>query len=209
MTTATTRGLLATLEAAPGKEDELEQLLVGARSIVESEPATWCWFALRMGRGELAIFDAFPDDAGRDAHLAGDVVRALGDHADLLAGEPQIERVDVLADKASPGEVAKGLLLRLPIAESHREDAAAFLRDGASVVAEEPGTTNWFALRFENGDHGVFDVFPDPSARRAHLTGKIPQRLAAHGLPWLSGLPHLSFADVLATKVISRDRKAL
>jgi quinol monooxygenase YgiN len=199
--TTTTRALFATLEAAPAKEDELEQLLVGAQSIVEAEPKTTSWFALRMGRGEYGIFDAFPDDDGRDAHLGGGVVAALHDHADLLEEEPQIEKVDVLADKITSGEVAKGLLLRLPIKESHRDEAADLLRSGASVVEQEPGTTSWFAIRFEDGDHGVFDVFPTPKDRRAHLTGKIPQQLAAHGLPWLGGLPHMSFADVLADKV--------
>ena len=201
MPTTTTRGLFATLEAAPGKEDELEHLLVAAQSIVEAEPKTTSWFALRMGRGEYGIFDAFPDDDGRDAHLGGGVVAALHDHADLLEEEPQIEKVDVLADKITSGEVAKGLLLRLPIKESHRDDAAEFLRKGESVVNAEPGTTNWFAIRFENGDHGVFDVFPNPKGRRAHLAGKIPQQLAIHGLPWLAGLPQMSFTDVLADKV--------
>jgi quinol monooxygenase YgiN len=199
--TTTTRGLFATLEAAPGKEDELERLLVGAQSIVEAEPKTTSWFALRMGRGEYGIFDAFPDDAGREAHLQGGVVAALREHAELVDGEPTIEKVDVLADKVTRGEVTKGLLLRLPIKESHRDDAAEFLREGERVVREEPATTNWFAIRFENGDHGVFDVFPDTKGRRAHLTGKIPQQLARHGLPWLGGLPHMSFADVLAEKV--------
>jgi hypothetical protein len=154
-----------------------------------------------MGRGEYGIFDAFPDDAGRDAHLNGGVVAALRDHADLFEEQPVIEEVDVLADKRSSGEVTKGLLLRLPIKESHRDDAAEFLRNGESVVEQEPGTTNWFAIRFENGNHGVFDVFPDTKGRRAHLTGKIPQQLAAHGLPWLDGLPQMSFADVIADKV--------
>lgn len=201
MATTTTRGLFATMEAVPGKEDELERLLVAAQSIVEAEPKTTSWFALRMGRGEYGIFDAFPDDAGRNAHLEGGVIDALRDNADLLEAEPQIEKVDVLAEKVTTGEVTKGLLLRLPIQESHRNDAAEFLRKGESVVENEPATTNWFAIRFENGDHGVFDVFPNPKGRRAHLTGKIPQQLAAHGLPWLDGLPHMSFADVLAEKV--------
>ena len=201
MAATTTRGLFATLEAAPGKEDELERLLVDAQSIVDGEPKTTSWFALRMGRGEYGIFDAFLDDAGRDAHLQGGVVAALRDHADLLEGEPEIEKVDVLADKVTSGAVAKGLLLRLPIKESHRDDAAEFLRKGESVVNAEPGTTNWFAIRFENGDHGVFDVFPNPKGRRAHLAGKIPRQLAIHGLPWLAGLPQMSFADVLADKV--------
>ena len=194
------RGLFATLDAAPGKEDELEQVLVAARSIVEAEPKTTSWFALRMGRGEYGIFDAFPDDDGRDAHLAGGVVAALRDQADLLDGEPQIEKVDVLADKVTSGVVTKGLLLRLPIKESHSDDAADFLRNGQSVVEQEPDTTHWFAIRFESGDYGVFDVFPNPKGRRAHLTGKIPQQLALHGLPWLDGLPNMSFADVLADK---------
>lgn len=196
----TTRGLFATLDAASGREEELEQMLVAARSIVEDEPKTTSWFALRLGRGEYGIFDAFPDDDGREAHLGGGVVAALRDHAELLDGEPQIERVDVLAEKVTSGEVTKGLLLRLPIKESHSDDAAGFLRDGRSVVEQEPDTTHWFALRFENGDYGVFDVFPHAKGRRAHLTGKIPQQLALHGLPWLDGLPHMSLADVLADK---------
>lgn len=197
----TTRGLLARIEAAPGKEAELETLLAGARSIVDAEPATTAWFALRFGHGEYGIFDAFPDDDGRQAHLGGGVVAALGDNADLLDGDPHIEPVDVLADKLTPGGVTKGLLLRLPIKASHASDAESFLLNGQSVVAAEPGTLAWFAIRFENGDYGVFDVFPDKHGRRTHLTGDIPKQLALHGLPWLQGLPHMSFADVLAQKL--------
>ena len=197
----TTRGLLARIEAAPGKEEELEKLLAGARSIVEAEPATIAWFALRFGHGEYGIFDAFPDEAGRQAHLEGGVVAALQEHAHLLDGGPVLERVDVLADKLSTGAVTNGLLLRLPIKPSHADDAEAFLRSGQAVVAGEPATTAWFAIRFENGDYGVFDVFPDKRGRRAHLAGDIPKQLALHGLPWLAGLPNMSFADVLAQKL--------
>jgi quinol monooxygenase YgiN len=203
MTTNTTRGLFATLEAAPGKEDELEALLRSSQSIVQDESGTLAWFALRMGHGEYGIFDAFPDDGARAAHLAGGVVAALQENADLLDEDPHIEPVDILADKVTHGGVTKGLLLRLPIKEAHREDAAEFLRSGESIVNEEPNTTNWFAIRFESGEYGVFDVFPGRSGRRAHLMGKIPQQLAMHGLPWLEGLPHMSFADVLAEKVSS------
>jgi quinol monooxygenase YgiN len=200
MTTKTTRGLFATVESAPGKEDELEALLVSARAIVEDEPGTAAWFALRMGRGEYGIFDAFPDDGAREAHLVGGVVAALQENAHLLDEEPQIEPVEVLADKVTHGGVTKGLLLRLPIKEAHRDEAAEFLRAGEGIVNDEPDTINWFAIRFANGDHGVFDVFPHARGRRTHLTGKIPQQLAAHGLPWLGGLPHMSFADVIALR---------
>ena len=60
--------------------------------------------------------------------------------------------------------------------------------------------SNYWLVAASLAGHGVFDAFPDARGRRAHLTGKIPQRLALHGLPWLEGLPHLSFADVLADK---------
>jgi hypothetical protein len=52
----------------------------------------------------------------------------------------------------------------------------------------------------ENGEYGVFDVFPDSRGRRAHLVGEIPKQLALHGLPWLKGLPHMSFADFIAQR---------
>lgn len=92
--------LLVRLEAKPGREDEVESFLRGGLPIVEDEPATVAWFAIRMGPTTFGIFDAFPDDAGRDAHLAGRVAEALMAKApDLLAEPPAIEKVDVLAAK--------------------------------------------------------------------------------------------------------------
>jgi quinol monooxygenase YgiN len=192
---------LVRIDAADGKDAGLEALLIEARSVVLAETGTTTWFAVRFGSGEYGIFDAFEDDAGRDIHLNGEVPAALREHADLLDGHPEIERVDVLAEKLDFGPVRKGLLLRLPIKPEHAEEAAEFLRSGRQIVDDEPGTTAWFALRFDNGDDGVLDVFPDTKARRAHLLGGIPRKLAAHGLPWLGGLPQLSFADVLAQKL--------
>jgi quinol monooxygenase YgiN len=194
--------VLMTLEAAPGKEEDLEALLGEAVTLAAAEPATTAWFALKSGKGDYEIFDEFPDEAGRQAHLQGAVATAIRDHADLLNGEPQLESVEILADKRTIGPISKGLLLRLPIKEQHRDDAAAFLKSGRDVVEQEPATTDWFALQFPNGDYGVFDVFPDSKGRRAHLTGRIPQQLALHGLPWLGGLPNMSFLDVLADTVV-------
>jgi quinol monooxygenase YgiN len=93
-------GLLVTLEAKPGKEDDLEAFLHGALPLVEEEPETTVWFAVRLASSRFAIFDAFPSQAGREAHLAGPVAAALIENApELLASEPSIETVDVLADK--------------------------------------------------------------------------------------------------------------
>jgi quinol monooxygenase YgiN len=92
--------LLARLEARPGKEDEVADLLKGALPLANAEPATTVWFALKLGPSTFGIFDAFPDDAGRQAHLAGPIAAALMAKApDLLAQPPTIEPVEVLAAK--------------------------------------------------------------------------------------------------------------
>jgi quinol monooxygenase YgiN len=93
-------GLYVALQAKPGKEDEVASFLRGALPLVQQEEQTTAWFALRTGPAQFAIFDAFGDEAGREAHLAGQVAAALMAHApDLLAEAPTIEKVDVLADK--------------------------------------------------------------------------------------------------------------
>lgn len=97
-----TVGLLVRLEAKPGKEAEVEEFLKGGLALVEDEPETTVWFAIRMGPSTFGIFDAFPGESGRKAHLNGKVAAALMANAgDLLAKPPVIENVDVLAAKLS------------------------------------------------------------------------------------------------------------
>jgi quinol monooxygenase YgiN len=92
--------LYVRLEAKPGKETAVAEFLRGALPLVEDEPATIAWFAIQMGPTTFGIFDAFPDDAGRQAHLAGKVAAALMEHApELLSEQPRIEQIDVLASK--------------------------------------------------------------------------------------------------------------
>lgn len=92
-------GLLVRLEARPGKEKDVESFLEGGLSLVQEEPATTTWFALRLGPSTFGIFDAFPDDSGREAHLNGRVAAALGENTGELFDEPTIEKVDVIAVK--------------------------------------------------------------------------------------------------------------
>jgi quinol monooxygenase YgiN len=93
-------GLLVRLEAKPGKENAVAEFLEGGLAIVRQEPATTTWYALKLGPSTFGIFDTFPDDAGRQAHLAGRVAAALMSQApELLVGAPTIERVDILAAK--------------------------------------------------------------------------------------------------------------
>jgi quinol monooxygenase YgiN len=92
--------LLVILEAKAGSEKEVEQFLVSALPIVQGEPATIAWFAIKLGASKFGIFDAFPDEKGRQAHLSGKVAAALMAKApELLAKPPSIEKIDVLASK--------------------------------------------------------------------------------------------------------------
>src|SRR5438309_12063574 len=94
------KALFVRLEAKPGKEAEVESFLRGGLPIVQEELATTAWFGIRLGPSTFAIFDAFPDEAGRDAHLSGKVAKALMEKApELLAEPPKIEKADVLADR--------------------------------------------------------------------------------------------------------------
>jgi quinol monooxygenase YgiN len=92
--------LLVRLEAKPGKEAEVASFLQGGLAVVQAEPATVAWFAIRLGPTTFGIFDAFPDDSARQAHLSGRVAAALMAKAsELLAQPPVIEQVEVIAAK--------------------------------------------------------------------------------------------------------------
>ncbi len=92
--------LYVRLEAKPGKEKEVESFLLSGLPIVQEEPSTIAWFGIRLGPSTFGIFDAFPDESGRQAHLTGRVAAALMAKApELLATPPSIEKVDVLAAK--------------------------------------------------------------------------------------------------------------
>jgi quinol monooxygenase YgiN len=94
--------LLALMRPKPGKESELENFLLSARSMVFEEKGTNIWYAIRLGDGQYGIFDTFSDENGRDAHLRGEIARQLmAKAAELFAEPPVIHKLDVLASKTS------------------------------------------------------------------------------------------------------------
>jgi len=95
-----TLALFVRLEAQPGKEAAVADFLAGALPLANAESGTTAWFALKFGPSTFGVFDAFPDEAGRQAHLTGPIAAALmANAATLLATPPVIERVDLLAVK--------------------------------------------------------------------------------------------------------------
>jgi len=93
--------LLVRLEAKPSKESAVEEFLRGGLTLVQQEPATSTWYAIKLGPSTYGIFDTFQDDAGRQAHLTGRVAAALMARAhELLAQPPAIEKAEILAAKS-------------------------------------------------------------------------------------------------------------
>src|SRR6266568_4474227 len=93
-------GILARMEAKPGKEDEVAAFLEGALPLVQEEPDTVTWYAIRIGPAEFGIFDTFEGDSGRQAHLSGKVAEALmAKSSELFVRPPDIQPIDVLASK--------------------------------------------------------------------------------------------------------------
>src|SRR5262245_54890100 len=96
----TSRGLLVRMHARHGRDDEVEEFLASALPLVQAETSTAAWFAVRFGRSDYGIFDVFPDEAARDAHLAGPVAATLEERAsELFESAPRIQKFDVLAAK--------------------------------------------------------------------------------------------------------------
>ena len=92
----------AQLEARPGKEREVEEFLKSAQPLAEKESATTAWYAAKIGPAKFGIFDTFADEQGRDAHLNGEIAKALFAKAqELFAKEPEIHKIAILAEKAA------------------------------------------------------------------------------------------------------------
>ena len=91
-------GLLVTLEARAGKEADAEAFLKSAQPLARDEQGTLKWYAIKLGPGRFGIFDTFANEAGRNAHLSGEIAKALGARAnELFATPPKIEKIEILA----------------------------------------------------------------------------------------------------------------
>src|ERR1700752_1397067 len=97
-------GLLVTLEGRAGREADAEALLRSAQPLALDEKGTLKWYAIKLGPRKFGIFDTFANEAGRNAHLTGDIAKALGARAsELFAVSPQVDKVEILANTPSKG----------------------------------------------------------------------------------------------------------
>src|SRR5580698_6453568 len=94
------QALWVMLKAKPGKEQEIEEFLKQGASLANDEPETVTWYGVKLGPGMYGVFDTFDNEAGRDAHLNGEIAKALMANAsELFSNKLEIEKMEILADK--------------------------------------------------------------------------------------------------------------
>jgi quinol monooxygenase YgiN len=92
--------LYVALKAKPGKESDIEAFLKQGAEMSKAETGTVTWYGIKEGPGSYAVFDTFNDEAGRDAHLSGDIAKALMAKADeLFSNKLEIHKIQIIADK--------------------------------------------------------------------------------------------------------------
>jgi len=160
-----------------------EFLVGGAQLVKETEPDTELWFALQSPENRMVIFDIFKNEAARNAHFSGLVAQALNENADRLVKGgwdtgvvPNISNSIVLSEKAPVDIYAAttAAYIKLTAAPGQADALAELLTAAGPIVAEtEPKTLYWAALRIDENNFAIYDVFADDTGRADHFAGKV------------------------------------
>ena len=176
-----TIGLLVIMKAKAGKEQAVKNFLQGGLALADQEPATLSWFAFQIDERTFGIYDTFEVEAGRQAHLKGEVAKALLANAnDLLEdfdAHSSIQTVKVLAANHKTGNQNNGLLVVLKAKEGKATAVKDFLNAGKQLVSEEPETLSWYALEIDSTTFAIFDTFEGTAGRDAHQNGEVAAAL--------------------------------
>jgi len=198
-------GLLVALQARPGKEADAEAFLKSAQPLAQNEEETLKWYAIKLGPGKFGIFDTFANEGDRNAHLSGEIAKALGARAnELFAVAPQVEKVNVLASTSLKDLEAIGLLVTLETRPGKEADAGAFLKSAQPLAQKEEGTSKWYAIKLGPGKFGIFDTFSNETGRSAHLSGEIAKALGARANELFAVPPRVEKVEVLASAPLRR-----
>lgn len=176
------------LKAKEKDTTELEKfLLAGGKLVRQTEPKTKLWFALKGPDNSLAIFDAFYDNSGRDAHFAGQVAAALKDNSDklILGGwengvVSNVANSKILSSKLPQEPIAVHVAnyIEFKAKQGKAQEVAALLTNAAEVVNKtEPQTAYWIALQLNENTFAIFDAFSDQEGQKAHFAGKVAMSL--------------------------------
>jgi len=201
-----TIGLLVIMKAKPGKEQAVKHFLQGGLQLVNREPQTVAWFAFQIDKNTFGIYDTFEVEAGRQAHLKGEVAKALLANADDLLenfdANTSIQTVDVIASNHKLGIQNKGLLVIMKAKKGKSQDVENFLNAGKELVSNEAKTLSWYAIKIDEFRYAIFDTFTEDAGRNAHLSGKVAAALMENAPVILESFEGsaIQTIDILASK---------
>lgn len=201
-----TMGLLVIMKAKAGKAKDVKDFLLGGLPLVHQEPETVSWFAFQIDDTTFGIYDTFETEAGRQAHLKGEVAKALLANADDLLenfdANTSIQFIDVIADNHKPGIQNKGLLVMMNAQAGKSEAVEDFLKAGKQLVNNEPETLGWYGFKVDDTTYAIFDTFTEDAGRDAHLNGKVAAALIENAPVLLKDFSATAIQkiDILASK---------
>ncbi len=201
-----TIGLLVIMKAKSGKEQEVKNFLLEGLHLVKREPNTVSWFAFQIDNNTFGIYDTFKVEEGRQAHLKGEVAKALlTNAADLLENfdpSKDIRTIDILASNHKLDSQNIGLLVIMKAKKVKTAEVENFLNIGKQLVGEEPKTLSWYAFKIDATTYGIFDTFLEDSGRDAHLSGKVAAALMENASSILENFEPSAIRkiDILASK---------
>ena len=162
-------GLLVTLEARSGKEADAEAFLKSAQPLALDEKATLKWYAIKLGPGKFGIFDTFANEAGRNAHLSGEIAKALTARAsELFAVPPQVAKVEVLAN--TPLKVVSDCLcdqekLWSLVTRNDNKEKEIKIKEKKMTNEKEMKISQTYRVDFVSREHVVSAPRPDATSR--------------------------------------------
>lgn len=201
-----TIGTLTRAEIQPRNEAIVEQALQKAFLIVQQESSTPVWVAVRQGASTFSVFDAFPDEAGRLAHLTDEQYAALFQRANSLLTQPRTtEMLQILGAKlpaqGTPQTVTVGFLARFKAKSGKEVECEQGFKGTLGAVQQLPATTAWFGFRLGPSTFGTLDLFLDEAGRLAHNQARWPRIQAIASQLFVEGSLAIEPVDVLLAKL--------
>jgi len=206
-------GVNATFHAKPEQKQVVWDFLAGAKAIVDDEPDTLQWFAIKFDDspdGELgaySIIDTFPSVEARNAHIGGRIPAAIVPRVpELLSQPPAIDSIDIIASKvsknaASESKLQKGVIVYITAKEESAAQVKALLTGSyASAIAQEQDTHYWYAFQKDATTFGLSGIWHTEKERADHLGGPAVADVFAGLAPLIAKPAVLLKGEIIAQK---------
>lgn len=201
-----TVGTLTRVEIQLGNEKIVEHALQEAFSLVQQEPYTPTWVAVRQGPFTISVFDAFPDETDRQTHLADGRHRERLARVNSLLTQPRTTEMHQVLGVKLPAQgaanaVTVGFLARFEAKPGKEAECEQGLKGTLRAVQQLPATTAWFGFRLGPSTFGTLDLFLNEAGRVTHNQARWSHIQAIASQLFVEGSLTIEKVDVLLAKI--------